>query len=158
MRSFFLNLIQYNTWANNEVVASLKSCPEVPREAVIRLSHILENNWYVLDIIEEQNLDKWNDDRDYTFEECIAEIPKIDAAYKTLLAGLNEEQIEYSVRFTDIRGNKVERRISDLICHTFDHCSHHRGQIAMIVREAGGEPAQTWFNRWIRVTERGKTS
>ncbi|MCB1060295.1 MAG: hypothetical protein KDB65_08685 [Calditrichaeota bacterium] len=158
MHSFLQNLVNYNTWANNEVVESLRSCPEVPRDAVIRLSHILENNWYVLDIIDEQDLSKWDADRDYTIDECIAEIPKIDAAYKKLLGELKDEQLEYSVRFTDVAGRNVERRISELIFHTFDHCSHHRGQIAMIVREAGGEPAQTWYNRWIRETGRGKNS
>lgn len=152
MKEFLLDLITFSTWANGKAVESLKSCPELPEAGLIRLSHILENNWYVYDIIHEHDLQRWNDDRNYTLAECIEEIPKIEAAYKQLLSGATGSDLNRTVRYTDIRGNNVERRISDLIFHTFDHCTHHRGQIAMIVRQAGGEPARTWFNRWIAET------
>jgi len=158
MHSFLHTLVSFNTWANNKCVESLKSCPDIPNEALIRLSHILENNWYVYDIIHERDLHKWDDDRNYTFEECIAEIPQIDTAFKALLEGTSQAGLDRPVRFTDIRGNIVERAIAELIFHTFDHCTYHRGQIAMIVRQAGGEPAKTWFNRWITETERGTKS
>ncbi len=158
MSSFLHDLIKFNTWANNKVVESLKSCPEVPHEALIRFSHILENNWYVYDIIHERDLSKWDDDRNYTFDECIAEIPKLDAAFTELLQNLSEEQLAGTVIFKNIVGEMVERRVGDLIFHTHDHCTYHRGQIAMIVRQAGGEPAKTWFNRWITETNHGQKS
>jgi len=154
MLDFNGTLIEFNTWANGKVVESLQSCPTIPAEGVRRLSHILENNWYVYDIIFERDLEKWNDDRDYTLEECIAEIPLIEKAYKELLHNMTAERMARTVKFKNVVGDMVERRISDLIFHTFDHCTYHRGQIAMIVRAAGGEPAKTWFNRFITETRR----
>ena len=153
MLDFHTALISFNTWANGKVVESLRSCPALPEAGVLRLSNILENNWYVYDIIFERDLSKWDDDRNYTIEECIAEIPKIEAAYQELLQSLTEEQLARTVRFKNVVGDMVERRIGDLIFHTFDHCTYHRGQIAMIVREHGGEPAKTWYNRWIAETQ-----
>jgi len=158
MNPSLLDIVKFNTWANNKCVESLRSCPGIPNEALIRLSHILENNWYVYDIIHERDLHKWDDDRNYTFEECIAEIPKIDYAFTELLQDMTEEQLARTVTFRNVVGEVVERRISDLIFHTFDHCTYHRGQIASLVRNAGGEPARTWFNRWITETERGTKS
>lgn len=156
MPSFLHNMISYHTWACHKVVESLKSCPEVPPKGVELLSHILQNNWYVLDLIEGNDDGKrWYDIADYTLDECVENNPKIDAAFKELIEGKSEEQLAASVTFTDFSGKVVTRRISDLIFHTHDHCTYHRGQIASLVREHGGEPAKTWFNRWITETEQG---
>ncbi|MBK6766685.1 MAG: hypothetical protein IPG71_10325 [bacterium] len=149
------DIVKFNTWANHKVVESLGTCPAIPEAALIRLSHLLENNWYVYDIVHERDLAKWDDDRNYTLEECVAEIPRIDSAFTELLQSMTEEQLMRSVQFRNVVGELVERSISDLIFHTFDHCTYHRGQIAIIVRESGGEPARTWFNRWVAETERG---
>ncbi len=146
------SLVLFNTWANHKVVESLKSCAEMPEMGVTLFSHILQNNWYVLDLIEERDATGWYDAADYDFATCVAEIPKIEAAYQKLLAGLTEEQLAYSIRYTDFAGKQVTRRVSDMVFHTFDHCTYHRGQIATLVRQAGGEPAKTWFNRWISET------
>lgn len=157
MSSFLHDLITFNTWANHKTVESLKSCPELPPKGIELLAHILQNNWYVLDLIEGRDDGKrWYDALDYTLDERIAEIPKLDAAYKALIAGKSETELAAEVTFIDFSGKQVTRRISDLIFHTHDHCTYHRGQIAMVVRQAGGEPAQTWFNRWIRDTNRGQ--
>lgn len=150
------DIVKFNTWANNKVIESLRSCSEIPHDALIRLSHILENIWYVYDIIHERDLAKWDDDRNYTLDECIAEIPKIEAAFTELLKNLTEEQLTRQVKFRNVAGDMVERKVEDLIFHTYDHCTYHRGQIAMIVRQAGGEPAKTWFNRWITETDHGE--
>ena len=66
------------------------------------------------------------------------------------------EQLATMVIFIDLSGNRVERTISELIFHTYDHWTYHRGQIAMVVRQSGGEPAFTWYNRWVRDTNRGQ--
>lgn len=155
MHSFLSDLITFNTWANNKVVESFETCPIVPAHGVELFSHILQNNWYVLDLIHGRDDGKvWYDAADYNLLECMREVPKLDAAYKELIVGAGEAGLDKPVTFVDSAGKTVTRRISELIFHTHDHCTYHRGQIAVIVRQAGGEPAKTWFNRWISETNR----
>lgn len=157
MHTFLNDIIKFNTWANHKVVASLETCPIVPGVGVELLSHILQNNWYVMDLIEERdNGKRWYDAADYNLMQCVTEIPKLDAAYKELIVRAGEAGLEKPVTFIDSAGKTVTRKISDLIYHTHDHCTYHRGQIAKVVRQAGGEPAKTWFNRWITETNRGE--
>lgn len=153
MHTFYATLIEFNTWANNKTVDSLKSCGEVPEKGVELFSHILQNNWYVLDLIEGRDDGRrWYGAADYTLEECIETIPRIDRAYKELLASAGQAGLEKPVTFVDAAGRTVTRTIPELIFHTHDHCTYHRGQIAALVRQAGGEPAKTWFNRFIAET------
>jgi len=157
MPSFLHNMISYHTWACHKVVESLNSCPEVPPKGVELLSHFLQTTWYVMDLIEERdNGKRWFDAADYNLVQCVKEIPKLDAAYKELIARKSGAELDAQVTFVDSAGKTVTRRISDLIFHTHDHCTYHRGQIAKVVRQAGGEPAKTWFNRWITETDRGQ--
>ena len=157
MHTFLTNLISFNTWAAYRSAESLQTCPEMPPKGIELLSHFLQTTWYVLDLIEgNDDGRRWYDTPDYTFEESIAEIPKIDAAYKKLIEGKSQEQLDTMVSFIDFSGNRVERTISELIFHTYDHWTYHRGQIAMVVRQSGGEPAFTWYNRWVRDTNRGQ--
>lgn len=122
------------------------------------LGHILQNNLYVFDLIEERDGEHWYGRPDFTLEECIESVPKIDKLYKTLILSKTDEELAREVSYVDPRGNTIVRRIDDLIFHTFDHCTYHRGQIATIVRQSGGEPAKTWFNRWANETDRGTRS
>lgn len=153
MLPFLNNLNTFNTWANRKVIESLETCPMMPEVGVQLLSHILQNNWYVLDLIEGRDDGKvWYDAADYNFVECVREIPRLDEAYRTLLEKTGEASLHANVTFIDSAGKTITRTIAELVFHTFDHCTYHRGQIAKVVRQAGGEPAKTWFNRWIRET------
>jgi uncharacterized damage-inducible protein DinB len=40
--------------------------------------------------------------------------------------------------------------VEDILAQLFGHSSYHRGQIAMLVRAAGGEPAVTDLIYWCR--------
>lgn len=157
MHSHLHNLILFNTWANHRVVESLKSCPVIPEMGVIFLSHILQNNWYVLDLIKGLPGTPWYAAVDYSLAECIAEIPKIESAYLEYVSSKSEAELAQTFEFTGYEGSHRVRVISDMLFHTMDHCTYHRGQIAMVVRQAGGEPAKTWYGRWTGEVKHGDT-
>lgn len=69
------------------------------------------------------------------------------AAY---LGGLTDADIDRVFEYQAIDGGRFRNRIEDILTQLYGHSLYHRGQIAMLVRQAGGEPAATDFVYWCR--------
>jgi uncharacterized damage-inducible protein DinB len=40
--------------------------------------------------------------------------------------------------------------VEDILTQLFGHSSYHRGQVALLIRDLGGEPAVTDYVFWVR--------
>jgi uncharacterized damage-inducible protein DinB len=54
------------------------------------------------------------------------------------------------VAYRTSRGEPFTTRLEDILAHVVLHGAHHRGQIALRVREAGGDPAGTDYITYVR--------
>ncbi len=52
--------------------------------------------------------------------------------------------------YTNTKGQEFCNRLSDVALHVAFHGVYHRGQIAALVRQHGGEPAYTDFIQAVR--------
>lgn len=85
------------------------------------------------------------------------EIDRVRAAWSPVreqwldfFSRLDDASIERVVAYRSYDGDPFENRLEDILTQLFGHSSYHRGQIAMLVRQAGGEPAKTDFIFWTR--------
>lgn len=155
MRAYYQRLFHFDHWANLEVVESLKTCPAVPEQAVSLLSHYLQEQWVAHKLLTTNVSTNRNDIAELSFEHCQAEIPKLYFAWRDFLGNKTDAHFETSFTYTNAVGKATERVVSDLLTDIVDHGTYHRGQIATLVRAAGGEPAKTWLTRWVKETNRG---
>lgn len=155
MRAYFQRMYHFDHWATSQVLASLKSCPEMPAKAVSLLSHYLQEQWFALDLMAERDAMKWRGAPEWSFDECVENIAKLETAWKAYLSDKTEAHFETSFTYTNFVGKQTTRIVNDLLTDIVDHGTYHRGQIATLVRQAGGEPAKTWFTRWVKETGRG---
>lgn len=155
MLPHYLRLFHFDHWANTEVVASLRSCPVMPEKAVALLGHYLQEQWVAHKLLTTGIATDRTELTEYSFERCIEEIEKLSSAWKTYLAGKSDQHFESSFTYINAVGKPTDRIVSDLLTDIVDHGTYHRGQIATLVRQAGGEPAKTWFTRWVKETGRG---
>lgn len=58
---------------------------------------------------------------------------------------LTQAELDRVARYTSMAGSALECPVADILTHVFNHGTYHRGQIAMLVAQAGGEPAVTDF-------------
>lgn len=155
MRAYYQRLFHFDHWASTQVVASLQSCPDAPPKAVSLLSHYLQEQWFALDLMQGRDAMKWRGAPEFTFDDCVENIARLDSAWREYLANKTDAHFETSFEYTNFVGKQTTRVVSDLLTDIVDHGTYHRGQIAMIVRASGGEPAKTWFTRWVKETARG---
>jgi uncharacterized damage-inducible protein DinB len=77
------------------------------------------------------------------------------------MAAVQDQWAEYLVRLTDddlgrvfeyqsFDAGRFRNRVEDILTQMFGHSWYHRGQIAMLVQAAGGEPAVTDLVYWCR--------
>lgn len=71
-------------------------------------------------------------------------------AFLAVIADADERWLREAVRYRNSRGTYFETPREQLVIHVALHGEHHRGQIARLVRVAGGEPAVTDFIAFAR--------
>lgn len=149
MKEFLRNLFVYDEWAIDRSLSSLKEPANSRAQSM--LSHILlaEKIWLArlkgedsssIPVFEELPLD-----------ECVRLANELNAAYLAFIDSLAESDIESLIEYKDTRGNAFTTSIEDILTHVAIHSAYHRGQIAMLVRDGGGEPVGTDYIGFTRI-------
>jgi uncharacterized damage-inducible protein DinB len=86
-----------------------------------------------------------------------AEVAKVAADWDEVrrfwseyLAGLDDEALDRELEYRALDGSRFRSRVGDIFAQLFGHSWYHRGQVAMLIRAAGGEPAITDLIYWSR--------
>jgi uncharacterized damage-inducible protein DinB len=75
---------------------------------------------------------------------------EVQALWRDFLAGTDDDALAREFEYQSLDAARFRNRVEDVLAQLFGHSSYHRGQIAMLVRAAGGEPAITDFIFWCR--------
>jgi uncharacterized damage-inducible protein DinB len=82
--------------------------------------------------------------------EVAADLEAICKEWAAYLSRLNEEELSRSLEYRALDGGRFRNRIEEVLTQLYGHSLYHRGQIAMLVKQAGGKPAMTDFVYWCR--------
>ena len=59
--------------------------------------------------------------------------------FEKVLAALGPDLLQ-PVRYTNTEGTPYNTPLAGILDHVFNHSTHHRGQVALLVRDAGQVP------------------
>ena len=135
-------LLQYNRWASDRVLDALQSTADVPERAVELFSHLLraQDVWYGrVAGTEHATLNFWATDPLSTCAE------RLDASTRRWQAVLDERggNLDQPISYTNSKGTAFETPLRDILTHVVNHGTHHRAQIALVLREADVVPPAT---------------
>ncbi len=147
-------LFDYERWANRETLASLERAVPAPAQAVRLMAHIVATQSLWLERIEEtpQSHPVWPD---WDLTETARRLDQIDRRWRDLLAGLDEPELERPVDYVNSKREPWQSRVGDILAHVLLHSPHHRGQIALVLRGEGREPAYADLVHAIRTGATG---
>jgi uncharacterized damage-inducible protein DinB len=133
------------------VPAAARSSPEFAR-AVGKLAHLLaaRHMWLFRLGIAKDRPESWFPPT--TIEQLPAAIADIEARWTAYLARLTDDDIAAEFEFTGYDGKRRRWPLVDLLTQVFGHAWYHRGQIAMLVKDLGGETVDTDYIFWNRPT------
>ncbi len=148
---------EYETDAHAKVVGSLGSVPadrqSAPefRRAVAILAHIVgaRRMWlHRLGVLPGASGPLFPDSPDLA--EVAAGLRDVQERWAEYLGRVTDEELGRTFEYQSLDAGRFRNRVEDVLAQLFGHSWYHRGQIAMLVRAAGGEPAATDLVFWCR--------
>ncbi len=136
-----VQLIQYDKWANDRVVEFLTRSNGGTARALQVLDHILFAQEVWLCRIKGRRYEKPSSE--LLLADYANAFQKTYDEYFEFLSWLQEDELDSIVEYSDSKGNPWSSSLRDIIMHVCNHGTYHRGQIAMLTRDAGGEPVST---------------
>lgn len=145
--------LQYNAWANRETLGSLSRANDAssppPDRAVAILAHIAGVEWLWLRRLgcPAPALAVWPE---LSVARCAAEFAALSRAWREAADSLTDAGLQRVIAYTNSKGEPWSNTVEDVLTHVIPHSSYHRGQIALLLGQAGQPAAYTDYIEFIR--------
>ena len=149
MRHHFTKLYEHLEWANNRVVASLRSAQN-PRKRDLELySHILgaEHVWLSRINGTTARIGVWPV---LSLDECERLGKENVSAFNDVVSRVTLALLRKPITYRNSAGDQFTSTIEDILTHVAMHGAYHRGQIAASLRGGGDTPSPTDYIAFIR--------
>jgi uncharacterized damage-inducible protein DinB len=150
MKSYFIHLLRQADWANVRVLDALRMAPfPIPRTIQL-LAHILTAERIYHGRMTRQDPWPQNFWPDLSPEQCAALVTENRLQYRAFFETLLESELDSLIRYRNSQGVVFHSPLKELLTHVALHGAYHRGQIAQLIRQSGGEPVNTDFITFVR--------
>jgi uncharacterized damage-inducible protein DinB len=129
--------VRFDNWANLQTLALLKG-GNVPSQAVEILAHIVAVSQLWLARATGMALPSSMWPR-WTLAEIEAQLDSCFGGWNSSLAGHPSRSFDY----LDSRGERCSNTPEEVIVEIICHSAHHRGQVALLLRQNGSDPADS---------------
>lgn len=142
-------LYDHLVWADRGTLEALTRAGTPLRRTLELYAHLLGTEHVWLARLERRApaVEVWPD---LTLEGCRTLAHDNEGAYARFLSGLDDEALSRAVHYTNSAGRAFDSTIEDILVHVALHGAYHRGQIALLVRDAGAEPVPTDYIAFVR--------
>ena len=147
---------EYEKDSHAKTLDSLNAVPETLRssegfrKAVYLLGHIIaaRSMWLFRFGSSGKNTELFP--RETNLAELPAQLSEMEAIWTRFLEQLNDDALARVFEYRSYEGAWFRNTIEEILTQLFGHSWYHRGQIAMLLRSIGAEPAVTDFVFWAR--------
>lgn len=154
----FRHWYEYEKDCNRKAIQMLQSVPPAGRSspsferAVGKMAHLVaaRHMWlFRLEVVTDRP-ESWFPPT--TLEQLSGAVNAIAERWTAYLARLTEADLTTEFSWTSADGRRYRWRLLDLLTQVFGHAWYHRGQIAMLVKDLGGDAVDTDYIFWNRPT------
>lgn len=141
-------LLQHLRWADEKALGALRGAP--PHAAALELfAHVIgaEETWLARLEQREPRVAVWPA---LTLDEAARLAESVHEALAAWLARADDAVLEADVTYVNSAGRQFTSRAVDIVMHVMTHGAYHRGQIALLLRQAGSVPAPTDYIAFVR--------
>ena len=149
MKKYFLKLYQYNEWANKRVIGALNEQKVDDEKILTLMGHIVAAQflWFHrINGLPPAKVKLWGE---YKLDQLNEMIVKANRMWLEFVE--REENFDRELTYSNYVGNPYVNNVESIMIHLVNHCSYHRAQIAMLLRQKGLEPINTDFITYDRV-------
>jgi len=140
MQAELSRLLNYDRWANEEILATLRSTTDPPERALTIFAHIAAvHRLFLSRILRGDPVVVWP-------------APDLNGASRALAQSYNEwtkvltdRTPDELIDYVNSQGVRWQSRVADIITHLVIHSAYHRGQVAMLLGTSCTKPPLTDF-------------
>jgi uncharacterized damage-inducible protein DinB len=134
MKEILINQIAFENWANEKLLATLKTVNNLPERAILLFSHLMSANQMWLSRFNSKPINTTLF-QERTLQESENLFAENKAEWVNLFSNFQEKEFSKEIEFTfPIDGSKRKISIADAIFHIVHHSSYHRGQIVTLLK------------------------
>lgn len=148
-KQFFISLFEYDKWANLKIAEAFKQSSKPPVKCKTLFHHIAATTdlWF-------NRVSPGKRLFESLFEETVPEttVELMLKAIDKWIDFLKKDDVDLQTvtKYTNTKGNNYENKLVDILTHLISHNHYHRGQINILLRENGIEPAKTDYIFYMR--------
>ncbi len=147
MNDLLLRLMQHMRWADSQFADALEVHP--PADAARLFAHIasVEHLWHsrILGVVPEHAV--WPS-LDVSQSRALA--ARHADLFEQIVTDSDDDALARVVAYRNSEGRDYHSSVGEIVTHVAMHDSHHRGQIARLLRLAGREPPYTDYIQFSR--------
>lgn len=147
LKTYFLELADYNIWANTKVIGWLNQLDELQyNQNIISSFSTIKDTSIHIAAAEKVWLERWQmienpvflaSDFNGTKQDLINIWLKASNDIKSFIASKPETEFENKFSFKRLNGDLFYMEYSKTFAHIFNHSTFHRGQLVTMLRQAG---------------------
>lgn len=150
----------YNFWATSRIISALETFSE---EEFLRdlgdgcgsirskLAHITSADSVWLERIVNNPAPKFLPPEEYTsIKDWTEKTNSIHERYRNIINTLNSEMIKTIIHYKNLKGADFSTPLAEILLHTANHATYHRGQAASLIRRIKGNPPVTDMIEYFR--------
>jgi uncharacterized damage-inducible protein DinB len=151
LQHYLFRLFDHDDWANREILAALQAQPYTPHKAVRLMAHVVAVEYVWLARLKgEADPPVWPE---WGLQEVTRQREALAGAVADYFASLESNSLQSAVEYTNTKGEHFTNTVTDILMHIVSHSAYHRGQVAMVMRDAGITPAYTDFIHGVRTKQ-----
>lgn len=134
----------------NAVADELRASEQF-RKAVYLLGHIVaaRRMWLFRFGVLKENAELFP--QQTSLKDLPAQLSEMETLWSEHLQQINDAELGRVFEYQSYEGARFRNTVEEILTQLFGHSWYHRGQIAMLLRSLGAEPAVTDYVFWARV-------
>jgi uncharacterized damage-inducible protein DinB len=146
-KAYFLELANYNIWANNKMISWLNDINDVQYKQSIESSfgsiagnalHVASAEKIWLDRLHENPAPTWLASEFKGDKETLFAIWKqASENIKLYIENFDENNLHNKIKFKRLNGEEYELPFYQIFAHVLNHSTFHRGQFVTLLRQVG---------------------
>lgn len=157
MVDYVRKLVAHLAWADAAVLRALRDTPGSDARALTLYAHVVgaEAVWIARIAGRPADVAVWPT---LSLDEAAALASRNAGELDALVASLGSGDLAREIEYRNSAGQFFRSTLEDILLHVALHGSYHRGQISLVIRGGGGEPAPTDFIAFVRGVPAARTS
>ena len=154
MAEYLRKLIDHLKWADAATLDALRNTTDT--RALTLYSHVLgaEAVWLARIAGTPSDVAVWPS---LSIDDAAQLAARNARAFDALLSSLITDDPSRQIDYRNSAGREFRDTIEDILLHVALHGSYHRGQVALVIRGSGGEPASTDYIAFVRGAPAART-